>query len=106
MAKFNEWSEAEDWAREAGYSLEPIGTFTGEEKCLRSWTTGVTKIELFSRFAEVIAVNERNSQIFLKIKEYIVVTTDAHRYGDSDLYHADDWEDAMQHYEYEVSQHR
>lgn len=105
MKKFDEWSEAEDWAKETNRSLEPIGTCTGDEQCLRSWRTGVTKIELFSRYAEVLAVGER-SEVLLNIKEYIVVTTPAHRYGDTDLYHADDWEDAMQHYEYEVSQHR
>lgn len=101
MKKFDEWSEAEDWAKETNRSLEPIGTCTGDERTLQSFSNGTTKVELVSRYAEVLAVGER-SEVLLNIKEYVVVTTDAHRYGDSDLYHADDFEDAVEHFAYTV----
>lgn len=105
MKKFDEWSEAEDWAKETNRSLEPIGTCTGDERIVLSDKVGHTKVELFSRFAEVIAVGEHN-EIYLNIKEYVVVTTDSHRYGDTDLYHADDLDDAMNEFADIVSQLR
>jgi hypothetical protein len=67
---------------------------------------GHNKIELVSRFAEVLAIGERNNEILLNIKEYVVVTTDASRYGDTNLYHADDLEDAMNEFADIVSQLR
>lgn len=103
MRKFDEWSEAQDWAKETNRSLESIGTCTGDERTLRSWNNNTTQVELMSRIAEVMAVGERN-EVYLNIKEYIVVTTEHHRHGDSDIYHADDRQEAMKHFDYEVSQ--
>jgi len=96
MKKFDEWSEAEEWARENNRSLEPIGTCTGDERTLQSFDNGTTLVELVQRVAEAVAIGERN-EVMVNIKEYIVVTSrsDGYAWDTDGLYHADDLQDAM-----------
>lgn len=103
MKTFDEWSEAEDWAGEVNRYLEPMGTYTGEERILRSWNNNTTQVQLWSRYASVLAIGERTHEVVCAIKEHIVVTSDYHPHGDYDIYHADDLEEAMKHFDYEVS---
>jgi hypothetical protein len=87
MKKFNEWFEAEEWAKTADAYLEFLGTYTGDESILM---TNGSKA-LWKRVAEVEAVGERWTEP-LNITEYIVVTTLSD--GCSDIFHADNLEEA------------
>jgi len=86
--KFDEWVDAEEWAKEHDISLEPVGTFTGEERVIASQGDK----EVWERIAEVAAVWENHTEI-VHITEYIVVSPIIGT--PKDIYHADDWQDAM-----------
>jgi hypothetical protein len=98
--KFDEWSEAEEWAGEVNRSLEPLGTFSGDETLMQSRTVGRVTVEMIKRVAEAIAIGERTHEVFLHITEYIVVTNFQHD-GEStySLHIADNYEDAMNTYQ-------
>lgn len=91
MKKFAEWTDAEEWAQEADVSLEPIGTYTGDERIVDSWKGGNVRAEVWERTAEVVAIGERTETV-IHIVEYIVVT---HTGDDSVIDYADDYNDAM-----------
>lgn len=107
MKKFDDWSEAEDWAKETNRYLEPIGTCTGDERTVRSWGNATTKVEIISRYAEVLAIGER-SEVLLNIKEYVVATmwSDGGTWDTVDLFHADDLQDAKSYFDYEVAEQK
>jgi hypothetical protein len=94
MKQFSEWFEAEEWAKAADVSLEFTGTYTGDESVL---ITNGSKA-LWKRVAEVEAVGEHRTEL-LNITEYIVVTTLPD--GCSDIFHADNLEDAERELETE-----
>jgi len=101
MRKFDDWQEAEEWARETDRSLEPIGSYTGDEDermIAQYFHTDLTKVEMWERVAEVSAIGERNT-LTIGVTEYIVVV---HRHGQHDtIYHADDWQEANDRFDYE-----
>lgn len=107
MKKFDEWSEAEDWAKETNRSLEPIGTCTGDERIVQSFENDTTKVELVQRIAEAVAIGDRN-EVLVNIKEYIVVTfrSDGWVWDIEGLYHADDLQDAMNDFAYTVKENK
>jgi len=99
MKKFDEWSEAEQWAGEVNRYLEPLGTFSGDETLMQSRTVGRVTVEMIKRVAEAIAIGERTHEVFLHITEYIVVTNSQHDESTYSLHIADNYEDAMNTYQ-------
>lgn len=88
--KFDDWSEAQEWADETDKVLESVGTFTGEEHIVEERTEGDTHIAMWERTAEVLAIGKFARQI-IHVKEHLVVTTTGQH---KEIEYCDSWQDA------------
>lgn len=98
MRKFDEYTEAAEWAREIEAELE-FCEYTGDEKRLSRFSDGTSYVELWARPERHHAHTERRS-IPCEIKCYIVVLGQEGK-GHDDILHPDSLEEAEESFEYQ-----
>lgn len=102
MMKFDNWDEALEWAQETDRSLEPVGTYTGDEdeRMTAQYNHGDHAVEMWERVAEVSAIGDRNI-VGIGVREYLVVVRAVGT--DYNLIHADSKDEAEEVFDREVN---
>ena len=98
MRKFDEYTEAEEWAREIEAELE-FCDFTGNEKVLSRFSDGTSYVELWLR-SERHEAHTANRAIPCEIKCYIIVLGKESN-GNDNILHPDSLEEAEAEFEYQ-----
>ncbi|NBX51206.1 hypothetical protein EBT25_15075 [bacterium] len=98
--RFHDYHELLEWEKEHGIELEPTGTYSGNERVLNRHDADPHWVELVVREQGYHYQRENGtwSRVMFLV-EHIVVDG---KNGDYDIYHADDYEDALEQYEWAV----
>lgn len=101
MRKFDEYTEATEWAREIDAELE-FCEFTGDEKVISRFSDGTSYVELWVR-PERHEAHTANRSIPCEIKCHIVVLG-KELSGTDDILQPDTFEEAEEAFEYHKQQ--
>ena len=104
MERFNNWTEAYEWADENDRSLDSVWEYTGDERLVRQYEDAGSSVEMWERIAKSRAEGETARGGLLVttvfVTEYIVVVCP--RGANENLIHCDDEADADEVFTYEV----
>jgi hypothetical protein len=96
--RFHDYHELSEWEKEHDIELEPTGTYSGDERVLNRHDADSYCVELIVREKGYHYQRENGTwSRVMFVVEHIVVDG-----KDSDIYHADDYEDALEQYEWAV----